>query len=349
MTDPPHPRLLVALRPDAEVAETIARELPRVLWTFARSPEKAPWDQVEAILVGSVDRELGPFEASSTPRLRLVQLIYTGADRFPFGRFPESVEIAPNVGAYAPFVAEHAIMLALASAREVVPAQAQVRAMTLRPPPKTRLLLGRTAVVLGYGAIGRELAKRLAGFDLRIVGVNRSGRMAPGCSAMYSADRLREAVAEGDLVFDVRPLTRATERTIGTPELEAMKPNAIYVNVGRAATADEEALYRHLVARPEFRAAFDPWWDEDFPNGTFRTRFPLLGLPNFLGSPHSAGFGPATQQYALACALQNLRRFFNGEPPLYRVDRRDYVSPAGSAERAPGPSLSGSARARTSR
>jgi len=326
----PHPRLLVALKPEAEVAETITWELPRVPWTFARSPEGTPWDAVEAILVGSVGRELGPYEAASTPRLQLVQLIYTGVDRFPFDRFPESVVIAANVGAYAPFVAEHAVMLALAAAREVVPAQAQVRALTLRPAPKTRLFRGRTAVVLGYGAIGRELAKRLTGFDLRIVGVNRSGRMAPGCSAMYSADRLREAVAEGDLVFDVRPLTRATERTIGAAEFEAMKPNAIYVNVGRAATTDEEALYRHLVAHPEFRAAFDPWWDEDFPNGAFRTRFPLLDLPNFLGTPHSAGFGPATQQYALTCALQNLRRFFDGEPPLYRVDRRDYVVPAGT-------------------
>lgn len=330
MTVPQHPRLLVALKPDAETADTVARELPGVPWTFARSPEKSPWDEVEAILVGSVDRELGAYTPSSTPRLRLVQLIYTGVDRFPFDRFPGPIEIAANVGAYAPFVAEHAVMLALAAAREVLPAQTQVRARTLRPPPKIRLLLGRTAVILGYGAIGRQLARRLSGFDLRIVGVNRTGRMAPGCSAMYSAGRLREAVAEGDVVFDVRPLTRATERTIGTAELDAMKPHAIYVNVGRAATADEEALYRHLLAHPEFRAAFDPWWDEDFGNGTFRTRFPLVDLPNFLATPHSAGFGPATQEFALTCALQNLARFFHGEPPLYRVDRREYGFPSGA-------------------
>ncbi len=280
--------------------------------------------------MGSVDRELGPFDARTTPYLRFVQLIYTGADQFPFDRFPESVPIASNGGAYAPFVAEHAVALALAAARQIVSAQVQMRAHTLRPPPAIRLLLGHTAVILGYGAIGHEIARRLAGFDMRITGVNRSGRMASGVSAMWPADRLREAVSEGEVIFDVRPLTRSTRGTIGAGELSAMRPNAIYVNVGRAATADEEALYQHLVAHPEFRAAFDPWWEEDFAHGTFGSRFPFVDLPNFVGTPHSAGFGPATERYSLERALMNVARYFRGEPPRYIVDRREYLEAEGS-------------------
>jgi phosphoglycerate dehydrogenase-like enzyme len=319
------PRLLVALRPREEVSEALARGLPNIGWTYARSEGKTDWSDAEALLVGSVERELGDYQAASTPRLAFVQGIYTGVDGFPFERFPETVRIAGNVGAFAPFVSEHAVALALAAARAIVPAQAQVRAHQLRPPPVHRLLWKRTAVVLGYGEIGRAIAERLAGFGMRILGVNRTGRMAPGVDAVYPADLLRVALAEGDFVFDVRPLTLPTAGTIGAEELRAMPAEAVYINVGRAGTVDEEALYRHLVEHPEFRAALDVWWEEDYAKGTFGTRFPFAELPNFIGTPHSAGVGPSVERYVLDRAVENLARFFRGEEPRFLVDRRDYV------------------------
>src|SRR5208282_2591690 len=127
---------------------------------------------------------------------------YTGMDGVDFDRFPEKALFAGNVGAYAPFVAEHAVALALAAAREIPRSGILVAEGTLRPPPVQRLLWGGTAVILGYGEIGRAIAERLSGFGMRVVGLNRSGRMAPGCSGMFPADRLIEAVQEGDFVFD---------------------------------------------------------------------------------------------------------------------------------------------------
>jgi phosphoglycerate dehydrogenase-like enzyme len=320
-------RLLVALRPGEEISQALDQGLPGVAWTYADPARRADWATVEAMLVGSVERELGDYDPAAIPRLTFVQRLYTGVDGFPFERFSESVKIAGNVGAYAPFVAEHAVTLALAAARAIVPVQTQVRAHRLRPPPVHRLLWRRTAVILGYGEIGRAIAARLAGFEMRIVGVNRTGRMAPGCDAVYPADRLREALSVGDFVFDARPLTLKTTGTIGTEELRAMRPEAVYVNVGRAATVDEEALYRHLVAHPEFRAALDVWWEEEFATGTFGARFPFSDLANFVGTPHCAGVGPSVEPYVLARAVENLARFFRGETPLYVVDRRDYVAP----------------------
>lgn len=323
------PRLLVALRPRDEIPEALTRGLPGIDWTYADRERSFDGSEVEALLVGSVERELGDYDAASTPRLAFVQRIYTGVDGFPFERFPKSVKIAGNGGAFAPFVSEHAVALALAAARAVVPVQSQVRAHRLRPPPVHRLLWRRTAVILGYGEIGKALAARLAGFEMRIVGVNRTGRMAPGCDAVYPADRLREALAAGDFVFDVRPLTLETARTIGTDELRAMPTEAVYINVGRAGTVDEGALYRHLVEHPEFRAGLDVWWEENFAAGTFEARFPFSELPNFVGTPHCAGIGSPVEPYVLTRAVENLARYFGGENPLYVVDRRDYVADAG--------------------
>ncbi len=321
--DPPPPRLLVALKPNEAIGPVLAALLPTVPWRYAEQAGPEELRSVEAMLVGSLQPELGEFNASTTPKLVFVQRIYTGLDGFPFDRFPTTVQVAGNVGGLAPFVAEHAVTLALAAARSLLPAQRQVSQGRLRPPPVQFSLRGKTALILGYGAIGREIARRLGGFDVRRVGLNRSGRMAPGLEAAYPADRLEEALGLADLVFDVRPLTRATRASLGAAQLARMREEAVYINVGRAGTVDEAALYHHLQTHPAFRAALDVWWSEDFARGTFGLKFPWSELPNFLGTPHCASAVPGAEEYGLRTAVENLRRFFAGEPHRFVADRRE--------------------------
>jgi phosphoglycerate dehydrogenase-like enzyme len=318
------PHLLVALAPSPELEEAIARTLPRTSWRYATRTAIGERGAVEAMLIGSVERQLDDFDSKTTPRLRFVQRIYTGLDGFAFDRFPAPIQVAGNVGGYGPFVAEHAVALALSAARALVPSNRQVAEGRLRPALPTSTLRGKTALVLGYGAIGREIAVRLSGFGVRVIGLNRSGRMGPGVAAMFPADRLEEALGEADLIFDVRPLTRASSGSLGPGEFARMRPEAIFVNVGRAGTVQEEALYRHLVEHPGFRAAMDPWWDEGFEDGRLGQRFPWTDLPNFSGTPHSAAGAPEARTYALDRALENLARFFRGEAPLHLAVREEY-------------------------
>lgn len=320
----PSPRLLVTLRPREGADRAIGEGLRGIPWVHSGASDPSDWGQVDAMLVGSVERELPGYSAASTPRLAFVQRLYTGVDGFPFERFPPGVRVAGNVGAFAPFVSEHAVALALAAARSMQEAQRSVAEGRLRPAPSQRLLHGRTALILGYGEIGRAIAARLEGFGTRVLGLNRSGRMAAGAVAMYPASELERAVGQADLVFEARPLTRATRGTINARVLAAMRRDAIFVNVGRAATVDEEALYRQLVDRPDFRAAIDVWWDEDYAHGRLGSRFPFSDLPNFVGTPHCAGLGPGVDEFVLAKALQNLARYFRGEAPLHVVDPAEY-------------------------
>jgi glycerate dehydrogenase len=324
------PRLLVALRPWEELEKVLAERLPSIEWGYPSDVLPAQGASVEAMLLGSVERELGDADLRPLTHLQFVQRVYTGMDGVPFDRFPPGVRFAGNVGAYAPFVSEHAVALALASARELPRAHALVQSGVLRPPPMNRLLWGRTVVILGYGEIGRAIADRLAGFGVRVLGLNRTGKMAPGCAGMFPANRLVEAVREGDFVFDTRPLTKLTRGTIDRQVLEAMKPTAVFINVGRAGTVQEEALYRHLVEQPEFRAALDVWWDEDFAGSRLEHRFPFAGLANFVGTPHCAGFGPGVDEYVLRRAVANLERFFSGQEPRHLIDPAEY-------ERSEGP------------
>ena len=105
---------------------------------------------------------------------------------------------------------------------------------------------------------------------------------------------------------------------------EELGPDAMLVNVGRAGTVDEEALYEHLRAHPGFRYATDVLWREDFGKGTVDHRWPFTELSNFLASPHIAGLGPEPRARALDLALTNLARYFAGEPVRHVVDRQEY-------------------------
>jgi phosphoglycerate dehydrogenase-like enzyme len=328
----PAPRLLVALRPSEELDAALRRALPDIPYGYASAVAPEARSEVEALLVGSVERELGAFDPASFPRLQFVQRAYTGLDGFPFHLFPPPIQVAGNVGGFAPFVAEGAVALALASSHSLIASHRMIAEGRLRPPPPASTFRGKTALLLGYGSIGREIALRLAGFGMRVVGLNRSGRMAPGVDAMYPADRLDEALAIADVVFEMRPLTRFTRESIGPAQLAAMRPEAIFVNVGRAGTVQEEALYRHVQQHPGFRVALDVWWDEGFGDGRLGQKFAWTDLANVTGSPHSSGAVPEAGPYGMSRVLENLHRFFRGEAPQYIADPSDYTVMSGGAD-----------------
>ena len=132
-------------------------------------------------------------------------------------------------------------------------------------------------------------------------------------------------LAASDFVVVALPLTRATDGLIGARELALMKPDAILINVARAAIVQERALYDHLVANPEFTVGIDAWWVEPFSGEEFRTDFPFLELPNVLGSPHNSAIVPGIIEHAAGMAAENVAAFLRGESVRGLVRREDYA------------------------
>ena len=320
----PAARLLVTLPASDETARAIAARLPAVPFIFASASPAGPWASIEAMLTGALGRELPQWDPAKAPRLQFVQRLYTGLDGFPFDRFPPTVKVAGNVGAFAPYVAEQAITLTLAHLRNLPVGLEMVKAGRLRPVPESRSLVGRTVLLLGYGEIARAVAARLRPFGAVIEGVNRDGSSRDGCDRMFPASQLGVALTRADVAIDCRPLTIATRNSVGAAELGRMKPTAVYVNVGRAGTVDEAALYAHLQSHPDFRVGMESWWLEDYEKGTLGAHFPFVALANFIGTPHDAGYVAGSRPGILNSALDNLSRFFAGQPPRYVADPAEY-------------------------
>lgn len=246
------------------------------------------------------------------PGVRWVQLALAGVDSWVGDPVMTSgPEFLAVQGVYAPQVAEHALALLLAGARELH--RAARTASWDRPD--TRLLSGATVVIVGAGAIGKELIRYLGPFRCRVVAVNRTGKPVEGAVETLPVGRLDEACAMGEYVVLAAPATPATNSLIGERQLAQMPRNAWLVNVGRGSLIDTAALATALAEGVIRGAALDVTEPEPLPSDS-----PLWHEPRCLITSHSANPADARLSSLADRVADNVGRFARGEELLGHID-----------------------------
>ena len=150
-------------------------------------------------------------------------------------------------------VSEHAMTLLLALSRQLPEAAAtsgRIATRARRPTPSCGTLEDATVCVIGRGAIGRELVRKLQAFDARVIAVSRTIDEAGELDAVFPRERIREALAQADAVVICTAGDEDSLHMIGAAELAAMKPTAFIVNVARGEIVDEAALIAGAAAGP---------------------------------------------------------------------------------------------------
>jgi phosphoglycerate dehydrogenase-like enzyme len=290
-----------------------------------RPDQMAAMQQADALIGWQLDRELPDGALADTPRLRFLQLLSAGLDAVDFTAIPPGITVAGNVGAYADPISEHVMAMTLSLCKHLQSGHAALAKGQFQRDVMSRTLHGAVCGILGFGGIGQATARLMRPFGARIHAVNRSGRTTEPADWIGTLGDLDQLLAAADVLVISIPLTAGTHGLIGSRELALMKPDAILVNVARGAIVDEQALYQHLVANPQFCAAIDAWWHEP-SNGTgFRTDYPFFDLPNLLGSPHNSGDVAGVLPFAARRAAENTRRFLLGERVTGIASRADYA------------------------
>jgi len=214
--------------------------------------------------------------------LRAIARVGVGTDSIDLGAATDAgVVVMTTPGANRETTADHALALILAALRRVVEHDRSIRrGEWLRAGPMTPWDLNRATVgLVGYGEIGRAVARRLAGFDVALLVCDPAVRPQPGIRCVPLAELLRAA----DVVSLHLPLTAATAGLIGEAELGLMRESAVLVNTSRGGLVDEPALADALRAGRLRAAALDVFADEpDVPR-----RF--AELPNVVLTPHIGG------------------------------------------------------------
>lgn len=244
----------------------------------------------------------------AAPRLQWVHTGSAGVDGLITRSLQErSITLTNSAGVYAIPIAEwvlHALLSIVKQGPHMWQAQQQRQ---WDDSPQFEELSGKTITILGAGGIGSEIAKRAAAFDMRVWGVNRSGKPVPHVERIIREADWRSALPETDFLVVATPLTDATRQLIAAQELGLLPKHAWLINIARGAIIDEAALIEALHEKTIAGAALDTFEQEPLPQES-----PLWTMPNVIISPHHSGSSPRSTDRVLDLFLDNLQRFMRG-------------------------------------
>jgi phosphoglycerate dehydrogenase-like enzyme len=218
-------------------------------------------------------------------------------------------------GASAPSIAQYVLAMMLYRSKPIETWREQQR-RHLWAQVRGGDLTGKTAGIIGTGAIGSEVARLAKAFNMRTIGARRSTRKTRYIDLQVPMRRLEPLLEASDFVVIACPLTKDTEGLIGERELRSMKPEATVINVARGRVVDEPALIRALQEGWIAGACLDVLATEPLPGDS-----PLWDLPNVIVTPHNSGISPLNMERAMGVFVDNLARLVQGKRLRNRVRR----------------------------
>ncbi len=255
------------------------------------------------------------------PKIRLVQSVATGVELFDLAALPNGCSIC-NAFGHETAIAEYVVMTMLALHHRFFQIAGEFRergswatswVQSGTPHGEVR---GTTLGIVGYGRVGREVARRAAPFGCRILAANRTPREAePGVERVYPLSELDRMLPECDTVAICTALGPETIGLITAHRLALMKPTAFLINIARGQVIDEDALYAALRGNKIGGAAIDVWWQYPNQDDPARrgSRHPFHKLPNVIVTPHNSGWTAGMVRRRWDEIADNIARFVRGE------------------------------------
>lgn len=270
--------------------------------------------------IGDADAYIGFLDTKTFQAAKQVKWIQSPASGVNYfldveGLKESDVVLCSAAGTHGGSVAESAIAMMLAFTRGIrASVQDQPKhEWNMRDIRSHNIeLAGTTAGLIGFGQIGRALAQRLAGFEMRLIAVDLFPKDKPDYVAeLWGMDRLDDLLAESDFVFTLVPYTPETVDLIGEAELAKMKPTAMLIGMSRGGIVNEDALIKALKDGSIACAASDVFAIEPLPADS-----ELWDLPNMLVAAHIAGGTQREYDRIMPIVWDNLDRFVKGEKAM---------------------------------
>jgi phosphoglycerate dehydrogenase-like enzyme len=276
--------------------------------------------QAEVILSWGAKRDLMIELLAGAPKLRWIHSRSAGLDGLMFPALVESpVPLTNGRGVFSQSLGEFIIGAVLFFAKDMK--------RMLRSQKEGRWdqfdvqeIRGQTLGIVGYGDIGRAIAKRASAMEMKVLAMRRRPELSEGdpyVSEMFGFGQKKEMMERCDYVVSALPLTAETKDFLSTEDFAAMKKSAIFMNVGRGPVVDEPALIAALQSGQIRGAALDVFAVEPLPDG-----HPFFAMDNVLMSAHCADNTKEWLNDAMRFFYQNLDRFWRNEPLMNVVDKK---------------------------
>lgn len=317
------PKVFIAKYIPADLEERLSRSFDIVKWgkEEARTRENLKLhlqDCSGLVLMGgfAIDDDL----LRAAPQLKVVSTISVGYDNFD----TEAMKKHGVIGTHTPYVlddsvADLAFTLILAAARRVAECDRLIRQGGWKKGIGTSHfgieVHDKTLGIVGMGRIGEAVVRRARlGFNMRVLYHNRRPKPEIEKKLGISYAGMEKLLSESDFILLLVPLTAETYHLINEKAFQLMKKTAIFVNVSRGKTVDEQALIRALQSGTIRAAGLDV-----FTNEPIEADSPLLKLPNVVLTPHIGSATEETRYRMAETAVENLVKALNGETPPYVI------------------------------
>ncbi len=308
-------------RPKPAMAEAIHKRWPEMRVLHLPNYDHLAKELPDAdIFVGY---SLRPEQLKEAKKLKWIHSTAAGVAQLMYSELRDSGIMVTNPsGIFSVPMAEHTMGLLLALARNFPDSvRGQDRARWAQQeiwdqPQHLTELNGKVLLIVGYGSIGREVAKRAKAFDMRVWGMTRSGMGEQAyVENIFAVSQLAEALPDADYVMICAPETAETKDLIGAAEIAKMKRGARLINVARGSLLDETALVQALESGALGGAALDVAQTEPLP-----AESPLWKAPNLFITPHTSGVSDRLWDRQTAILIDLLERWFAGHDLFNQVD-----------------------------
>lgn len=250
------------------------------------------------------------------PSLKWIQTTGAGVESLvPLDWLPPGITLTNNRGAHGDKAHDScamALLLIHTRLAEMISNQREKTWKQILTPP----IAGRTAVVIGFGDLGQGAGRAAHALGLRVIAVTRSGQAPAPAERAYPVSAIDEALPLADFVIVTTPLTPETRGLLTRARLDALKPGAGVINIGRAAVIDYEALRAKLDRGELAGAVLDVFDPEPLPSDS-----PLWTTRNLFITPHVSCDFPGYIDRLLDRWFENFERFIAGRPLTNAVDR----------------------------
>jgi D-2-hydroxyacid dehydrogenase (NADP+) len=327
-TNPSETKLVICVwhafrfwRPQPLMAETLQKHWPEMRVVHLPDYDALPAELPDTdIFIGY---SLRAEQLKHAKKLKWIHSTAAGVAQLMYPELRESGILVTNPrGVFSVPMAEHALGLMIAMARNFPDSvRFQDRAKWGQQqlwdlPQQLSELSGKTLLIVGFGSIGHELAKRAKAFDMRVWGVTRSGRgEANLVEKIVAASELHAVLPGADYVVIAAPETAETKELIGETEIARMKRGARLINVGRGSLLDEGALVSALANGHLASASLDVTGVEPLPENS-----PLWKAANLFITPHTSAVSDRLWQRETELLVRLLELWFSGQPMKNIVD-----------------------------
>lgn len=295
-------------RLNEEIRESLIKKYDDVTFRFFENIEEADSSLEEAEILITFGEDLTEQTIDRMKCLKWIMVISAGLDLMPFEAIDQKGILVTNAkGIHASPMAEYTIAMMLQVSRKTKQLIEHEKKGVWDRSVKMDELNGRTLGILGTGAIGTQIAKYAKVFNMKTIGLNRSGRAVDHFDETVNDERIEELLTKSDYIVSVLPSTKDTDGMINKQLFDQMKQDAIFINIGRGKSVNEADLIETLQEGKLAHAVLDVFVQEPLPKD-----HPFWKMENVTVTPHLSGISPQYFPRAIEIFEKNLITYQTG-------------------------------------